>query len=87
MTTGTVINSICPFGFSCTDKGIKCGSCKHNPQRSWYEPITPYEPYLPFYPIYPSYPYYPALPYYVTYTIADCTSDTSKPSVGTNDIS
>ena len=32
----------CPYADKCTSKGIRCGSCKHNKKRDYYEPIHPY---------------------------------------------
>ncbi len=57
----------CPFIGKCIDKGIKCANCRHNSQRSHYEPdLIPYNPY-PWYP-YPwySYPWYSTQPW-ITY--------------------
>jgi len=38
----------CPFRNVCSDNDNKCETCRHNPKRSYYEPIEPYYP--PYYP-------------------------------------
>ena len=52
----------------------KCKTCRHNPNRSYYEPVVepfvppdpPYVPYIPPYqPWYPNYPHYPWYPWTV----------------------
>ncbi len=52
----------CPYRNVCTDNGVKCGSCRHELKRSYFEPIP-----IPDYPV--SYhPFYPLYPTTVTYT-------------------
>lgn len=34
---------------TCSDRGMKCASCVHNPRRSYYEPYRPYPSFL-YYP-------------------------------------
>lgn len=54
---------VCPHKEKCSDVNKLCSSCKHNENRSYYEPAAP----LP-YPYYP-YPYYPTwTPYYPWFT-------------------
>ena len=61
-TNATVtITYDCLYRNSCSDSGKKCESCKHNPKRSYYEPVEPCIPYIPYVPYYP--PYYPYYPY------------------------
>jgi len=67
------INYECPYRNICSDNGKKCESCRHNPKRSYYEPIEPYIPYIPYVPYYPYYPYYP----YWTTTTSASDSDTT----------
>jgi len=52
----------CPYKDKCTDAGVKCATCVHNPKRSYYRPAKPTIPeyYIPVY--YPE-PYY-IYPYY-----------------------
>jgi hypothetical protein len=46
----------CAYKDRCIDKGVKCNTCKHNNNRSYYEPkIYPYEPYSPYKPFTPIY--------------------------------
>ena len=47
----------CPYRNICSDNGKKCGTCRHNPRRSYYESVEPHYPYYPYYP-YPYYPYW-----------------------------
>jgi len=74
------INYECPYRNTCSDNGKKCESCRHNPKRSYYEPIEPYYPYIPSCP-YPYYPYVPSCPYpyypYWTTTTSESNSDTT----------
>jgi len=55
----------CPYKDRCTDAGVKCATCIHNPKRSYYEPLEPTLLPEPYYPRYPFYPYYPT-------TTGDC---------------
>jgi len=48
----------CPYRSICSDNGKKCETCRHNPKRSYYEPVEPYIPYIPYVPYYPYYPYW-----------------------------
>ena len=67
----------CPYKDRCTDAGIKCATCIHNPKRSYYKPIEPIIPdyYIPDYypqPYYLDYPdcdsvYYPNYPCTITW--------------------
>ena len=52
------INGDCPYRSICSDYGIKCETCRHNPKRSYYEPVESYYPYIPYTPFYPYYPYH-----------------------------
>lgn len=47
----------CPYSSKCIDFEKRCGSCKHNENRSFYEPDYPYRDYHSWYPDYPYYPY------------------------------
>ena len=66
--TGGIATVECPYKDRCTDAGVKCATCFHNPKRSYYEPL---EPTLLPEPYYPRYPFYPYDPYYPT-TTGDC---------------
>jgi hypothetical protein len=54
----------CPYRNICSDNGKKCETCRHNPKRSYYEPV---EPFYPWYPPYYPYPYYPYYPWTITW--------------------
>lgn len=54
----------CPYRNICSDNGRKCETCRHNPKRSYYEPVEPYIPYIPY-----SYPYSYPYPYWYPTTI------------------
>ena len=57
----------CPYRHKCTDRGVKCPTCEHEPNRSYYQPVNPC--YVPVYPIYPMNPW--------TVTWSDATVDHS----------
>ncbi len=55
MAESTIVtfNYECPYRNICSDNGKNCESCRHNPKRSYYEPVEPYIPYITYIP----YPY------------------------------
>jgi len=67
-TTGetTTITCDCPYRNVCSDNGKKCETCRHNPRRSYYEPVEHYYPYH-----YHPYHYYPWI---ITWDINNNTS-------------
>jgi len=73
----------CPFRNVCSDNGKKCETCRHNPRRSYYEPVEPYYPWSPYpwspYPWYPYYPYWQ--PWTITYSTTNATDTTYYQSV------
>ena len=64
--TGGIATVECPYKDRCTDAGVKCATCFHNPKRSYYRPIgaDPYQPYSPY--LYSSYPRSPDITWITT---------------------
>lgn len=54
----------CPYAKKCIDFQKRCDSCRHNTNRSFYEPDYPYRDDYPWYPSYP----YPYITWYTTTT-------------------
>ena len=71
----TIVPS-CPYLDVCSDNGVKCKDCAHDPKRSYYKPRDTF--YEPYYPYYPWYPYCPNYPWYYDPYLVTCDTTENK---------